>query len=91
MTIKRFTNDELVQLIAELPMDTPQRSAYAQMLAERKVWEMAAPDLRELCSTAGPRRADDKTLDWICSQLGSDNWGDDPGWFEDFGPPSRSA
>jgi hypothetical protein len=86
---KRFTGDELVQLIVELPMGSEVRSAYAQMLAERRLWEQVTPYMRELCTNSGTRRAEDTTLDWICSELGSDNWRGTPGWLEDVEPPPR--
>jgi hypothetical protein len=89
MAGRKFSSDELVQLIAELPMETDVRSAYAQLLTERKLFEQAVPYLRELCDSSGARRAEDTTLDWICSELGSDAWRDEPGWLEDFGPPSK--
>lgn len=84
---KRFTSEELLLAITELPIGSEIRGAYAQLLAERKLFEVAAPYLRELCESAGARRAEDTTLDWICSELGSERWRDEPGWLEDFGPP----
>jgi hypothetical protein len=89
VSAKRFTGDELVQLIEELPLGSDVRSAYAPMLAERKLWEQVTPYMRELCANASARRAEDRTLDWICSELGSDNWRGTPGWLEDIEPPSR--
>jgi len=90
VSAERFTSDELVQLIAELPMGSRVRSAYAQLLTERKLWEQVAPYMRELCANASARRAEDKTLDWICSELGSDNWRGTSGWLEGIEPPPRS-
>jgi hypothetical protein len=84
---ERLSGEELIQLLSELPMDSDVRSAYAQMLVERKLWEQVTPYMRELCENSGARRAEDPTLDWICTEIGSDNWRGTKGWLEDIEPP----
>lgn len=89
MSRQPFTHDELLQVLATLPVDgSDLRAALSQLLAERAFFkDLVWPYLRELCEDTA-RRASDPALDGICSTLGHTPGGAQPPFFRDFGTPA---
>jgi len=73
---RRFSQDDLIAIFSGVPPGSDVHLAFAQLLAERQFFRHAAPPyLRELCADVS-RRAEDSTLDYICTELGEEAWRD---------------